>query len=405
MKRSVKITVFLLTLAVSAIIATLALSAAGGYSDATTSAYEEEIERLAAEQNKISSEIGNIENNLTSTEEYLVFLDKQIQITEDKIEVTEKLVDTLKIGIHDKEKEIELKTKDIDKLYANFLERMRISYEQSAISYIELLFDADSLSDLLSRAEYVTSLLEYDKRLRLSYESARRELEAAKEDLQKNYDKQTEYVRTLDVDKAKLAYDKQENDRIKAALEEQKYTSQVELLEKQAEREKLMQELDEYIEEQLAKANTGTFGGGFFSWPLNPNTNYVVTCLHGWRTYWIYGVMTSDYHNGIDLRAYIGTPVYAANDGVVLISTYHSQFGYYILIDHGSGISTLYAHNSELLVSAGETVKKGQHISNSGNTGYSSGPHLHFELRINGERVDPLSGNYLEVPKNMIVIE
>lgn len=98
------------------------------------------------------------------------------------------------------------------------------------------------------------------------------------------------------------------------------------------------------------------------------------------------------YHGGVDFPVSVGTNVFAVADGVVTtVRKLDKSYGYYIIIDHGNGVSTLYAHNSELLVSEGQPVKQGDIIALSGNTGNSTGPHCHFEVRINGNRVNPIN--------------
>ena len=95
-------------------------------------------------------------------------------------------------------------------------------------------------------------------------------------------------------------------------------------------------------------------------------------------------------HGGLDLAAPGGSPILAANSGTVIIAGYHYSYGNYVVIDHGGGVSTLYGHSSKLLVSRGQKVSRGQQIAKVGTTGRSTGNHLHFEVRINGQRVDPL---------------
>ena len=102
-----------------------------------------------------------------------------------------------------------------------------------------------------------------------------------------------------------------------------------------------------------------------------------------------YGYRSSGFHGGVDLAAPGGSPILAARAGKVLTATYHYSYGNYVIVDHGGGISTLYAHASKLLVKKGQTVKKGQQIAKVGTTGNSTGNHLHFEVRINGKRTNP----------------
>ena len=155
--------------------------------------------------------------------------------------------------------------------------------------------------------------------------------------------------------------------------------------------------LQQRAAERAAAANAaGSSGGGSSeatTWvqgtgQLAAPVNAPITSDFGWRIHPIYG--TSRLHAGTDFGVDEGTPVHAADGGVVVEAGWISGYGYTVIIDHGNGMSTLYAHNSEVAVSAGQTVSKGQVVSYSGNTGGSTGPHLHFEVRINGEPHDPM---------------
>lgn len=125
---------------------------------------------------------------------------------------------------------------------------------------------------------------------------------------------------------------------------------------------------------------------GFCS-PVGENWESIVTSEFGHRTDPITGVASG--HSGMDLAVPTGTPIRAALPGTVTVSKYHSSYGYYVVIEHADGLSTLYAHNSSLLVLVGQTVEAGDIISLSGSTGRSTGPHLHFEVKVNGERTNP----------------
>jgi murein DD-endopeptidase MepM/ murein hydrolase activator NlpD len=128
--------------------------------------------------------------------------------------------------------------------------------------------------------------------------------------------------------------------------------------------------------------------GGQMTWPL-PSWKYMPTSnVFGWRFHPIFFEWRM--HNGVDLGGTQGYNIVSANEGVVSIASWGEGYGYYVVVDHGGGISTLYAHCSKLLVSAGQSVKKGQVIALIGATGWATGPHLHFEVIIGGKRVDPL---------------
>ena len=138
--------------------------------------------------------------------------------------------------------------------------------------------------------------------------------------------------------------------------------------------------------------NDYTYTGGLMSWPLEAGVSYYVSSEYGWRS--IYGV--EDFHLAIDLACDNGTTVMAAAGGTVLRSEYHASYGNYVLIDHGNGLSTLYAHMSANNVSVGENVAEGETIGWVGLTGNTFGYHLHFETRENGSTVNPR--NYIALP-------
>ena len=162
----------------------------------------------------------------------------------------------------------------------------------------------------------------------------------------------------------------------------------------QAKKKEYLQQINELQREsndiaaQLRKRQSGEAvtpsGHGVLAYPV---TNPVITSPFGYRTHPIYG--DRRLHTGIDLRAATGTPVYAAGGGVVVFAGWKSGYGNTIVVDHGGSLATLYAHNSALLVSTGSTVKRGQRVSSSGCTGNCTGPHVHFEVRVNGTPVDP----------------
>ena len=132
------------------------------------------------------------------------------------------------------------------------------------------------------------------------------------------------------------------------------------------------------------------YTGGTFRWPTDQTT--LVTSDYSMRTHPTLGVYKQ--HTGIDIGASYGTDVLAGGDGTVLISGWNNAYGWMVVIDHGGGVTTLYGHNSKLLVSAGEQVSRGQVIAKVGSTGYSTGPHIHFEVNVNGSPVNPW--NYLQ---------
>jgi len=384
------------------LVVCVSVGASSEYSDATTQAYEAELERLNKEKQQIENQLAEIRNNQTSTAEYGEYLSKQLSNLEDKIDVTQALITTLTKNISVKETEIENEKNNIERTYRNFLERIRISYEEQNDSFLEVLMDSEGLSDLLTRVERLNSLLDYDKKLKENYEQLKLKLENDKAILDADYQKQTKYEEELKNDIASYEGQILENDQLLEDLKDNEASAYLEYMRREEEREKLDKELEEYIQEMIAKSQE-EYDGGKLAWPL-PRDHATVTCDYGYDVLYIYGVEQIRHHNGIDLRCVTGTEVRSSASGVVQIATYSASYGYYVLIDHGSGVSTLYAHNSQLLVQPGQKVERGQLIAYSGNTGMSTGPHLHYEVRINGVRINPLEGNYVDIPSSLYIL-
>ena len=200
----------------------------------------------------------------------------------------------------------------------------------------------------------------------------------------------------IDKRKSEIEAAKTDAEEQKAALE----ADQAEIAEKKAaiaaDAEETQKELDKLeadaqaltatIRNQGSSSSNSTYLGGEMAWPAPQYTR--ISSYFAGRIDPITGKKSN--HGGLDLAAPGGSPILAANSGTVIIAGYHYSYGNYVVIDHGGGVSTLYGHSSKLLVSRGQKVSRGQQIAKVGTTGRSTGNHLHFEVRINGQRVDPL---------------
>ena len=224
----------------------------------------------------------------------------------------------------------------------------------------------------------------------------------------------SEQLSAIEAEKKSLEQERTDADQVATELltDQKNYaellSQQEELVKKlQADEQKQLELLEHYQQQRDALNNKLTvliqqwkeqnqnYAGGAMVWPTLKNLNQV-SSKFGWRTYQIYGKWKTDFHNGIDIQMATGTPIYAANAGKVMIAEYHPSYGWYVMIDHGGGIQTLYAHMSSLAVTKGQTLQKGASLGYSGATGDVTGPHLHFEVWSGGVRVNPLS--YVTVP-------
>ena len=337
---------------------------------------------------ELQSTINSLKYQQDTTLNKKQVLDEQIQLTQDEIDnINEQIAEYDKL-ITQKKIDVENAQATENAQWAKFKANIRTMEENGTITYISVIFQANSFSDLLSRIDIVGDIMQYDQDLYIQLKAdkeatiqAKNALQTAKNDQESDRaeltQKDAELQTQLDASNQLLA--KIDSD-IKAAKE---------LLDQETEEaNKIQSEINKKVEE-LKKQNQGkgaVKGTGTFIWPT-PSSTYV-TSKFGMRMHPI----THDLrmHSGIDVGAKYGANIDAADDGIVIIAQYSSSYGNYVVIDHGNGYATLYAHMSQILVKSGAKVKQGQVIGKIGSTGNSTGPHLHFEVSYNGTRQNPL---------------
>lgn len=278
--------------------------------------------------------------------------------------------------------------------------RIRYLYEHGNYSFMDALTGSTSFGDMLNRSAAASMIQQYDSELLTDYRKA---LDAISEKESYISAKQTELAQiTLDLETERdavdaLITDKSEeletyNSNIKAAgslIKAYEKAEQEQEQEIAAAEAAYLDDSDEMYAELPAE-----YTGGKFLWPAPGH--YQITSKFGYRTHPLTGARRL--HGGIDIAVPTGCGIYAGADGVVAVSTYSSSAGNYVLINHGGGLCTVYMHNSKLLVSVGDKVKRGQKIALSGSTGWSTGPHCHFGVRLNGKYVNPIP--YLKSTKS-----
>ncbi len=401
MKRNRKMRIIFsaLALAVIAVVSVLIVNAANVEDYKDNSKVQEYLNQIAnynKQEKETKENIASLGDDIDSLFEEKESYDKLIEILEGKIATSEKYSLEIAAEITKLNREISEKESECEKLYEEIKQRMRISYENSDISLISMFLGADSLTDLLIAIDNATALLEYDRTILKDYETKKASLEEDKAAYETSQEALSALLGQLAPDKMELeanlvVCDNLISDKMTTLEKEQEILSALE-----EENEKFAALLDAYIEE-LEKKNgvTQVVSEGKFIWPL-PVTSTRVTSYYGERKDPFTGKKT--FHSGIDIAGSKGTPIFASNNGTVILSTSSDNgYGKYIIIDHGGGIYTLYAHCNKLLVSKGDFVKKGDKIAEMGSTGRSTGNHLHFEVRENSNRVDPFK--YVTNPK------
>jgi murein DD-endopeptidase MepM/ murein hydrolase activator NlpD len=277
--------------------------------------------------------------------------------------------------------------KDLSGHYERYGRRLRALYEAGPASYLEIIFTANSFSDLVVRAELLQRLMasdvkmvnevkEYQSRVQAEkarIEGTKQELEQRQAEiagLQRKSQSETNDIRAKVSERsAKLRRIQNERKAYEQALDELEATSR---------------KLESFIRGNSRKGpSTAQASSKGMIWPVRGP----ITSPFGWRFHPI--LRTNRFHSGYDIAVRSGTSVAAAASGTVILAGWAGGYGKAVIIDHGGNISTLYGHNSTLLVSEGQSVKAGQIIAKSGSTGLSTGPHVHFEVRKSGEPVDP----------------
>lgn len=264
-------------------------------------------------------------------------------------------------------------------------DRVNLLYRYGPLSYLELLFSATSFGDLISRYEMSTYFVRQDLKLLEEFRATSHEIEAKRKELEERHEELRARSQAITALKNKVASERQRQaERVKMTQAEvaKIQADRVRLEEALEELERLSRELGSEIRRRGSGAALGT---GKMMWPVLGR----VTSSFGWRNHPVLG--KKKFHSGLDIGVPKGTPVLAADTGIVLISGWNGGYGYLVVIDHGRNITTFYGHNSTLLVKVGDVVVKGQRIALAGSTGLSTGPHVHFEVRVNGDPVNPLT--------------
>ena len=393
-------------------------AAAAVITEADVRSYEDRLAEVGQRRTEAEEVLAEIRKSQARTYEQIAQYDRILELNDEMRRLTEEQIAALGGQIEDTRQNIEDTRQSIERQKKALLDRMRENYMDSSTDYLEVLLSSTSLFDFLKKLDYVDAVLNYDQRLirqmgeeeerlaeyealLVSAEAEQRlhleELNDRMEEYRAAEEEKYAYIVGLDANEQwwteNYAYNKDLEDTLNRELEatlvrlEEQRREEAERARQQAELERQKEEAARLYEE----ADT-YYGDLSEHWPLEPGVTYKVSSEQGYRILW--GIR--DYHLGIDLACPSGTKVLAFNGGTVAKSAYHYSYGNYVLIDHGGGIATLYAHMSNRLVDVGDRVEAGQQVGNVGLTGSTTGYHLHFEVRENGKVVNPR--NYLVFP-------
>lgn len=328
--------------------------------------YKDKIEELKSQTKDVEAQIKE--------------LDKQIDVAANELEKVEKELETINKEIEKTTEELEKAEKNIEEKQDVFNERLRVMYKKGSVGFLEVLLASADIGDFLARQNMIQAIVDHDTQL-IRYMKEQKDIVEQKSVELK--------AQRASLEATKTAWENRNNELLQASRAKQLLMEDYEKDIKEAERlyDEHIQEAKKYESKiaQMQRVN-GPYSGGKMGWPVPGHSS--ISSYFGYRIHPIYKV--KKLHTGLDIPAPLGTNVVAAADGEVIYSGTLGTYGKAVIIDHGGGIVTLYGHNSYLVVSEGDKVSRGDVIAKVGNTGVSTGPHCHFEVRENGVYVDPI---------------
>ena len=366
---------------------------------------EEQIKQAQEEKEALQNGLTNLqtikkelETKRANLKEYVAQLDSSLMEIEQNIIELNQQIAAKEEEIKQNEAELEEALEREENQKESMIARIRFVYETGTPQFVDLLLKASNFGDFLNKADYVEKVVAYDRKLWQDYKEIREYVELCRDELelekqildQAKYNVELEQQNLEDLIDQKsrdiVSYETDINNKANAIKE---YEAEIKAQEEE------IAALEAAIAEEKKRiiASNGkvlTYDGGMFKFPLASYTR--ISDEYGMRIHPTLGV--EQFHNGVDFASPKGTAIYAAYDGVVVAATYSGTMGNYVMIDHGDGLYTIYMHASALYVEKDDIVVRGETIAAVGSTGRSTGNHLHFSVRLNGEYTSPW--NYLK---------
>lgn len=347
---------------------------------------------LSEQQQEVQNKKEEAEQKLEYVQEELSEAVIKIQELDDTIRQAEADIESLENELSTLQIEIDKTTIRLEEIEQSYIEneelmkqRLVAMYESGDATYLDILLHSTNIIDFISNYYSIQQIIQSDTELLVEIDREKNDVEKTKVD--------------LDEKKASLKVKKAKKEQLAVITKNNKVIKEQSIENLSKEEIVLQQQIEEYKEEeariksliQIATSEyeyAGEFTGGLMAWPVAKSGTYI-TSAYGIREHPVYGIIKA--HSGIDIgNAGYGAPIIAAADGVVIMAGWYGGYGNCVMISHGDGITTLYGHGQTIIAEVGKEVKKGDLIMEVGSTGVSTGPHLHFEVRVNGSCVNPM---------------
>lgn len=344
---------------------------------------EAELSDVQSQMNEAQHRKELAEEQIGSVSELLRQIQSELDVALNELHAIEVQQSHVNAQIQQTEVELAAAQKRLDERERILNKRLRDVYMHGKLNYLEVILGAKNFTDFANRLEFLKRIISADLNLITEIRAERELILQKKQQLEVQRQQLAKLQAEAEAKKTVVENKKQDQLIVLARLQDEKALAEASYAELQA----TSQDIEARIrarQQQGASAGQVVHGSGVFVWP----TSGPITSPFGYRIHPIFG--TQIYHSGIDIGVDTGTPIVAADSGVVIEADWLGGYGYAVVIDHGNGLSTLYGHNSELAVSPGQSVQQGQVIAYAGSTGYSTGPHCHFEVRVDGSPVDPM---------------
>jgi len=348
----------------------------------------DELEEAKSEKQRIDSMIKNTEKQVKSIQERIKEQKDQMnqaqqeeQQLKQQIQLKEEEIRQLEEQIRQLDDAILAARKDYFQKQELLKTRLKVIYQNSNRSIFEVFLESKNITDFFKRIQLMQFIASKDTELLEAIETARKDLVSKLEMRAQEKEAVEQQVALLNTEKQKVA---EKISRSSQAIRD--YSNELKVLERQIDKlEAESARLAKSIQALMEKNRK--YAGGAMAWPSKTCTT--ISSGYGMRYHPI--LKKNKMHTGIDIPAQAGTDILAANDGKVIVASWQTGYGNTVIIDHGGGIATLYSHCSKILVKEGQTVKRGEVIAKVGSTGWSTGPHLHFEVIKDGKTVDPMT--------------